>query len=384
MLKSSSKTWYEIADSHPAARTTIIHRHSSPDPRTAVGVALNHTVTLEPLNELMHDQFVLGGGWRGWRVTAPESLGGRWVYTRPVDEYAKRVESGIWPPRVWQDCVARYESRGLQSSTRRVTKHGNGNTSNGVYNLQASDKDWYGSLLRDQAITKAMIDAVGTENPLNPFCGIGHSISRNILKPTIVDLCSSYVPERPGTRIEPRSLRMLLTQIGIRRATESLVESHFVGHAELWLYEQAEAGAQRDETDQLERYLLKILRDRSFVWVVRCCAIAAMCGLDSKAAELWYKTGGDCSEHPDLRRYATHVREYLPVSLPQTEGASDPEKGFRSTVTPAVSSSVKRELLTYCGATTLTGAVCRHKISPTTKRCPAKHPNPDYVSSDPR
>lgn len=383
MLKSSSKTWYEIADSHPAARTTIIHRRSSPDAKTAVAVALNHAVTLEPLNELMHDRFVLGGGWRGWRVTTPESLGGRWVYTRPVDEHVEQVESEVWPPRVWQDCVARYENRGLQPSIHPAMTQDNGNASNGVYSLQTSDKDWHSSLLRDQAVTNAMIDAVGTENPLNPFCQIGHSISRSILKPTIVDLCSSYTVEEPGTRIEPRSLRMLLTQIGIRRATENLVESYFAGHAEFWLYEQAEAGARRKETDELERYLLRILRDRSFVRVVRCCAIAAMCRLDSKAAELWYKTGGDCSEHPDLREYASCVREHLPVSPPQTEDTSNPGRSSRSIVPPVVSSSVKKDLLTYCGTTTLTGAVCRHKISPTTKRCPAKHPNPDYVGPNP-
>ena len=383
MLKSSAKIWYEIADSHPAARTTIIHRHSSPDPKTAVAVALNHAVTLEPLNELMHDQFVLGGGWSGWRVTTPESLGGRWVYTRPVDEHVKRVGSEVWPPRIWQDCVARYKSLSLRLSTYHTTTQNNGDVSNGIYNLQAGGKEWHSSLLRDQAITKAMIDAMGTENPLNPFCQIGHSISRNILKPTIVDLCSSYMAERLGTRIEPRSLRMLLTKIGIRRATESQLESYFAGHADLWLYEQAQAGAQHKETDQLERYLLKILRDRSFVWVARCCAIAAMCRLDTKAAELWYKTGGDCSEHPDLRKYAAYVRKHLPIPLPQVEGSSNPEKSFRSAVPPATSSSIKKELLTYCGATTLTGAACRHKISPTTKRCPAKHPNPDYVSSNP-
>lgn len=307
-MQAESTTQYEIADSHPAARTTLISQQISSDPEKAAAGTLDRELELEPLSTSLYDRFVLAGGWRGWRVSKPESLIGKWVYTRPVN-----VESpDIWPPRVWKDCVARYE---MYKPGVLDEASGSG-MSNGRYVPAGKniDIDWRYRLARDQVIVEEMIEAMGTTHPLDPFCSVSQTIGRGVLRTTIEDMGDTYRFESPGTRIEPRALCVLLTQIGVRRATEYLVSSHFIDRAELWLYEQAEAGVSRKELDRIELRLLKLMNDRGFIWVARCCAIATMCGLDPTAAELWYQTGGDCSGHPNIRTYAAQVRERLLVS----------------------------------------------------------------------
>lgn len=320
IASSETETWYEVADSHPAARITSICRQNSSDPGKAAAKVLSRALKLEPLCTTLYDRFVLEGGWHGWRVLAPKRLVGRWVYTRSV--HAER--SAMWPPKIWQDCIARYELETQQKAVLAVNSdpksgdlsansvlRSDSKLSNSDGYAQTGHTSWKQRLNRDTAIVEAMITAMGTDSFLNPFCLLDHNIGRGVFKTTIEDLCCSYRGEGPGTRITPRALRMLLTQIGIRRATEYLVETYFINRAELWLHKQAEAGAELEELDRLEKQLLRLMDDRLFVWVARCCAIAAMCELDPDAAVLWYKTGGDSSGHPNIRTYSAQVREHL-------------------------------------------------------------------------
>ena len=352
-MRPGTLTWYEVADSHPAARTTLVRRLDSPDPRRAAAAALDRSLRLEPLHPTVHDRFTLAGGWRAWRVSAPARLSGRWVYIRPVD--VERSEA--WPPRTWGDCVARYESRVLGEGGA------NGGANGGAPAAPAGS--WQRRLRRDRAVVSEMLRSMGADSPMNPFCLVNGSISRGVLKATIEDMRSTYASSGPGTRIEPRALRTLLTRIGIRRATDHLVERHFIDRAEEWLYQQSLAGVRIEEVDRLERRLLQMMRDGDFVWLARCCAISAMCDLDPEAAELWYATGGDCSGHPDVREYAARARERLPAPAPRRARRGRPAGD------PAEARGGGR--LVRCGAPTLTGAVCRHKVSPTTKSCPAGH-----------
>ena len=362
-LTAATLQWYEVADSHPAARTTMIRRLDSPDPGRAAAAALDRSLKLEPLCPTVHDRFVLAGGWRAWRVSTPEKLSGRWVYIRPVDV----EQSDAWPPRTWQDCVVRYESRAADSADGGEPPEGSRDADSAPDSLT-----WESRLQRDRAVVSEMLQAMGTDSPMNPFCLVNHSISRGVLKATIEDMRVTYSTSGPGTRFAPRALCTLLTRIGIRRATDHLVEPHFLDRAEPWLHEQHQARVRLEEADRLERRLLQMMRDGDFVWLARCCAIAAMCELDPKAAALWYRTGGDSSGHPDVRAYAALAREHLPPPARPPRRRRAPASRRRAA---AGRTAAGREpgRLVRCGAVTLTGAVCRHKVSASTSSCPAGH-----------
>ena len=356
-MKTGVLNWYEVADSHPAARTTMIHRIDGPSPAKAAAAVLDRNVALDPLTQdIYRDRFVLDGGWDAWRVSAPGGLRGRWVYTRPI----KVEQSDMWPPRTWQDCVARYERRGRDNPI-------------GIGPDEDADSggSWQRRLARDKTVAAAMMRAMGTGDPMNPFFLVNDGISQGVLKATILDMRVTYRREAPGTRIEPRALRALLTRIGIRRATDHLVESHFIDRAEQWLYEQSAAGVRSEELDRLERRLLTMMGNRDFVRLARCCALASMCDLDPEAAELWYQTGGDCSGHPDIRAYAAQARQWLPLPpAPRRKAAAAQARSSHSGASDGGAGRLVR-----CGAATLTGKVCRHKVSPSTERCPAGHAN---------
>ncbi|MDE0195571.1 MAG: hypothetical protein OXP08_08475 [bacterium] len=348
-MRTPPDTCYEVADSHPAARTTVIRRCAGTGPAEAASVTLRHQVTLEPLAADACDWFVRDGGWSGWRVSARDGLAGRWVYTRPVD-----AEPEAWPPETWQDCVARYE----RCARRHTARAGAGD----------GDGGWRARLERDLAVAAAMMDAMGTADPMNPFDLVDDRIGAGVLKATIADIGATYRSDGPGTRIEPRGLSAVLTKVGVPRATRHLVEPHFIDRAEAWLCEQAAAGASLGETDRLEQRLLGLMTDRDFVCVAGFCALAAMCELDPDAAVLWYRTGGDCSGHPDIRSYAAQARRHLPLPPPvQRKPAPAGKNPARGT------GRSKPRRLVHCGAPTLTGSVCRHKVSPSTKACPAGH-----------
>ena len=349
--------WHEVTDSHPAARTTAVHVCRARDPRSAAAVALETRLKLEPLQKRSHDRFVLAGGWSGWRVSSPEELIGKWIYTRPAEDGV-----GSWPPRTWLDCLKRYD-RNICATDSTL-----GNDSSD------GEGDWEERMRRDFAVAAAMTEALGTDSPMDPFLGTGPRIGGEVLKAALEDIRSTYKAEGPGTRVEPRSLSAVSTKVGARRATEHLVEPHFIDRAERWLRDRAAAGDPLGETDRLEMRLLDMLKTPSLSELAGCCAMAAMCELDPEAAELWYRTGGDCSGHPDIRQYAALARERLPEPAPSSEPSAVSSGGRRRKPRKTDKGIAAKARLVHCGAPTLTGSVCRHRVSSATPACPAGHP----------
>ena len=354
---SALAAWHEVADSHPAARTTTVHVCKAPDPRAAASDALKARLALEPLHERVYDKFVSSGGWSGWRVAAPAKLAGRWLYTRPAVEGA-----GTWPPLTWLDCLARYDGDDDDTAGDDHSER------DGVGIAGDDDAGWEERMRRDLAVAAALAAAMGTGGEMDPFPGAGRRIGGEVIKTTLADIRDTYAAEGPGTRIEPRGLAAVSTKIGVRRATEHLVEPHFIDRAEAWLRDRAANGATLDETDRLELRLLSVLEGPRFITLMGCCALAAMCELDPEAAELWYRTGGGCFGHPDIRQYTALAREHLPEPPPPAGGGVKRKPGR------ADKEGSDKARLVHCGAPTLTGSICRHKVSPAAAACPAGHP----------
>ena len=90
--------WHEVADTHPAARTHVIHKCNETDHISAAAATLGVSVALVPLSLEAHDRFVREGGWSAWRAlrtspgarvavgpgTSSELVSRRWPEDRPV------------------------------------------------------------------------------------------------------------------------------------------------------------------------------------------------------------------------------------------------------------------------------------------------------------
>ena len=331
------------------------------DAPRAAAAALDAPVKLAPLPGRGGDRFTRSGGWTGWRVEMPARIAGMWIYTR-------RATSGShsWPPLTWWDCIARHESLARAggppaadpSDALSDTGTGTGTGSGDIACEQRME--------RDQTVAGALLAAMGTGGAMDPFPWAGPRVGTEVLSAVVSDMRATYAADGPGTRVEPRGLSAVTTKVGVLRATEHLVEPHFIDRAERWLAGLAAAGESLPETDRLELRLLEALERPGLTKLLGFCAMAQMCDLDPAAARLWYRTGGDCSGHPDIRSYAVWARQELPALPPQRRKPA--RKPARKTPADA------RARLVSCGAPTLTGSICRHKVSPATPACPAGHP----------
>ena len=364
--KAATMVWHEVADTHPAASTHIIHKCNEVDHIRAANVTLGVPVTLVPLSIAAHDKFVIDGGWSVWRVESQSDFNGRWIYTRQVEgTYVS------WRPTTWKECVERYEQH--------------------VQKSLAPNAGWKKRMERDCAVAAAMVNALGTTDPMNPFeelataydmdtttnksADTNKSLEESVFKAAVQDVLAIYKSDGPGSRAYPRGLAMIHDPVGFQRCVSDLVELAFSKRADEWIEASANAGADLSETDELEWQLMEIMDDGVFVTLASCMTIGELCRIDPEAAQLWYETGGDCAGHPKLDTYCAEARTRSANKMYANSSAASTDSRFASAA--YINNDIDKDdpagKLLRCGAPTVSGAICMHKVSAATKTCPAGH-----------
>ena len=378
--KAPIMVWHEVADTHPAASTHIIYKCNEADHVSAASATLGVPVTLVPLSIAAHDKFVTAGGWSVWRVESQSDFNGRWIYTRQVEgAYVS------WRPTTWKECVERYEQH-IQKSL-------------------ASNAGWKKRMQRDCAVVDAMVNALGTTDPMNPFeelataydltkttdaktttnakstkttntktTNANKTMEESIFKAAVQDVINIYKSDGPGSRAYPRGLAMIHDPVGFQRCVGDLVELAFSKRADAWIEASANAGASLTETDEIEWQLMEIMDDGAFVTLASCMAIGVLCKIDPEAAQMWYETGGDCAGHPKLETYCAEARTSFTNKLHAMASLASADSRLASA---AYLSDLDKDdpagKLLRCGAPTVSGAICMHKVSAASKTCPAGH-----------